>query len=311
MKSQITQLNKLFSRLIILVAIGFAVYLLLQDNALSELTKLRINIYSLLGSFLISYFGIFIGAIPAWRKIIQQQGIRQTYWNDAKIYCYSALGTVLPGRIWTIAGRASFYQQHGFSSIVVTISSILENTIIGIAAFLIYIIATIIQPQIGIWAEYPIIGILIILACLPLIHPAVFQRMMNSILRRMKKETPPENRYTSSQLIQWFTIEVVVTIVGGISIYALLDSIRPTTTEFLLPIIAAWAAGVAVGNLFFWLPGTPIFRDGAMFVALTPYTSSTQALIFVAYVRIWAIVSLLSLAGLVYLITYFLEKFRK
>jgi len=69
-----------------------------------------------------------------------------------------------------------------------------------------------------------------------------------------------------------------------------------------IQVITAWAAASAAGNLFFWLPGTFVLRDGALILALSSSLPVSVAVLFAILARVWTIGSLLALAGLVWLV---------
>lgn len=295
-------ITKLISALILLAAVGFAVFYLLRNNTLAQLSNVHFNLIYLLSSFIIAYAGTLLGAIPIWRQILDKNGVHQTIQKDIRIYCYSTLGSVLPGRIWTVASRVTLYQQLDGSGLNVTAASLLENVIVGIAAFILYVMITIIQPDISLWAAQPWIGYIIVSGSLILIHPRIFQHILSFLLKMVRPgKTLPVGSYQIGDLLRWLFFEAIVTLLGGISIFMLLGSILPVSMQLLIPIIAAWAAGVSVGTLFFWLPGSMVLRDGAMVIILSPFISPASAILFVVMMRIWIIVSVLLLAGLVWL----------
>jgi hypothetical protein len=300
---KLKSITKLISGLILFAAVGFALYLLIKGNTLAQLSKVRFNPNYLLLSFIIAYAGTLFGAIPAWRQILMKNGVHQPIQKDVCIYCYSTLGSVLPGRIWTVASRATFYQQLNGSGLTVTLASILENVVVGIAAFIMYTVITIIQPQISLWADHPWIGYCIAVGSMILIHPKIFQRIISFLLKLVRPgKTLPVGNYQVGDLLRWILFEAVVTFLGGISIFVLLESVLPVSFQLLIPILAAWAAGVSIGTLFFWLPGSLVLRDGAMVIILSSYLTPTTAILFVVIMRIWVILSVLLLAGLVWLL---------
>jgi hypothetical protein len=295
--------SKIISAIILVAAVSYALFVIFRASSLIELSKVHFKPVYLLLSFLIAYAGTLLGAIPTWRQILAKNGVHQNLRKDISIYCYSVLGSILPGSIWNIAGRATLYQQLNDNGLTATLASILEAIIVGIAAFIIYTGSTIFDPRLSLWADRPWIGVCIVLASMFLVHPKIFQRMLSIFLRWVRPgKAFTIGSYQVSDLLRWLLYEVIVTIVGGIAIFMLLESILPVSTGLLIPVISAWAASVAVGTLFIWLPGSPVLRDGAMAIILAPFISTANAILFVIILRIWIIVSLLLLAGLVWLL---------
>ena len=286
---------------IVSTAIGVAIWKIVQDSSEYHLKSIQLNIPLLLLSFFIAYLGLFI-AIFVWRQILAAFSITQSAHDDIRIYCYSALGAVLPGRIWTLFSRIAFYHNLNVKALPVTTATLVENIIIGISALGVYAISTIIYPQLSL-LQRPEIGIVFTILVMIFIHPKVFNRLLSWIAKISKNETRSLHaNYKTPSLVIWLALESLVICIGSVAIFILLNSLTTVSPRMFFAITASWAAGIAVGNLFFWLPGTPLLRDGVMIIALIPNLPLPIATLFVVMVRFWTIISLLSLAGMVWLI---------
>ncbi len=290
--------GKITSALFVPIIVGIAAFLLIRDSSKIPLESIHLNIPLVLLSFAIECAGLLI-AIPVWRHILASIDVRSIMRDDVRIYCYSALGSVLPGGIWTIAGRTVMYQRLGHSRLAVITASLTETLMVGVAAMGVYIFSIILRPEINL-LKSPEIGIAFSILVLLLINPKIFNPVNEWIQKRFNKGDPHQHiRYGFGTLATWLGLEIVVTCIGGLAIFVLLQSLLPVSFALLVPVMASWAAASAVGNLFFWLPGTSLLRDGAMVIALSTDLSLPIALAFVAIVRIWTLGSLLALAGLV------------
>ena len=294
-----TNLIRFSGFLLVLLMAGFIVFLLVRDGG--KLLEQQIHFKpALLGlSFIIECSGLLV-AIPVWRNILASYGVRQSPRDDVRIYAYSALALALPGGIWSIVSRSTFYQRLGERSVSVATASLIETMVIGVAAAGLYSVTTILRPDISLWKN-PGIGILFFALILLLLHPNIFNRLINWVLRRAnRKEIYPEAGFGFRQTVTWIGLEVVVLTIGGLAVFTLLASITNVSRGMLILMVAVWAAGSAAGNFFFWLPGTPVLRDGTMILALTPGLTLPVAVAFVLLVRLWSLASLLLLAGLVW-----------
>lgn len=280
--------------------VGAAVFLLVRDSQQLAEIEFQLNPWPILLSFLVQCAGILI-AIPIWRQILLAHQLRFPLHEDIRIYCYSLLGSVVPGRIWTILGRASLYRQLGGQSLPVLAASLMETVITGIASMGLYALLTILQPEISLWKNQTL-SLFIAVLMLALIHPRVFKGVLNWLFARTRQVVPEQIQYHYWRLMTWVGVEMIVVLVGGFSMYLLLASFTPVSPAYLVPILAAWAAGVAAGTLFFWLPGTPLVRDGAVVIALAPLLPLAITVAFVVLIRLWTIISLLLITGLVWLL---------
>ena len=297
-------LSKLASSSFLLVlAIGLIIYILLRDGGRILEQHFRFHPALLVLSFIIASSGLLI-SIPVWRSLLSCYGIHRPLHDDVRIYSYSSLALVLPGGIWNIVSRSVSYQRLGESGLSVATASVVETLIIGVAAAGLYSIITVFQPAISYWNN-PWIGLLLSLLALTLLQPRIFHRVVNWVLRKVNRgESFPETTFSYKQTLLWIGLEMSVLAIGGTAVFLLLASITPISQanipSTIISVIAAWAAGSSAGNLLFWLPGTPVLRDGAMILALAPGLTLPMAVIFVLLVRLWSLASLLFWAGLVW-----------
>lgn len=282
------------------LVLSVAAYILVQGGTQLVAQSVQLNPPLVFLSFVISFSGLLI-AIMCWHLMLASYGVHQPVRDDIRIYCYSSLGTVLPGGIWTIVGRSALYQRLGDSSLRVATAGVIEAFVSGLAALGVYAITVIVRPDIGLW-QRPEIGAVFSLLVLFLIQPRVFNQLSGWILERSgQSKALVQATFDWRALASWICLEVVVVVLGGLALYALLISLIVVSPAILVQAVAAWAAAIAVSTLFFWLPGTFILRDGAMILALTPSLPLPTAFVFVVLVRIWGIAFLLIVAGLAWL----------
>lgn len=296
-------ISKLLSSSVLVLAIGFIIYVLLRDGGKILEQHFHFHPTFLILSFIIECSGFLI-SIPVWRRLLSCYGIHRTLRDDVSIYSYSLLALVLPGGVWNIINRSVSYQRLGEDSLSVATASIVETLIIGVAAVGLYSIITVIQPAISFWKN-PWIGLLLSLVAVFLLQPRIFHRVVNWILRMVNRgKSFPETVFSFKQTLQWIGLEMSVLAIGGTAVFLLLASITPiyqaNISSTIISVIAAWAAGTSAGSLLFWLPGTPVLRDGAMILALAPGLSLPMAIIFVLLVRLWSLASLVLWASLVW-----------
>ena len=292
--------SRLVSLLIVLLAVGVAIAALGREGSQLLAQSIHLN-PALVGlSFLVECSGLLV-AIPAWRLILARHGIHQDWRTDAKIYNYSAVALVLPGGFWPIVSRTAFYQRLGESGMQVAIASLVETIVLGVASIVVYAISSFLRPDLSLWNR-PEIGLALTLLALMLVYPPVFNRLVHWGLKKSGRgDSNLEIGFGIKDLWLWIGMEITVLLIGGLAVFTLLASLTPVSYTHIIPMIAAWAAASAAGTLFFWMPGTPILRDGAMVLVLSAMLNLPVALIFVVLVRLWSLLSLLVVAGLVWL----------
>ena len=298
------KLGRVISVAWLALAGGAVVWILARGSAelLKQPVRLRLSLVLL--SFLVVNCGLFI-TIVVWHQILARLGARQSFRDDWRIYSYSALGVALPGGIWRIVGRVASYQQLGADSLRVVTAGVVEAFVTGIAAMALYAVSVIVRPDISLWKR-PEISFIFLLLALFFLHPRVFSRASAWILKRSRgTDGPAAIDIGVRELAGWICLEVLVVLIGGIALFILLNSLTVVPGDVLIRLIAGWSAAVAVGNLFFWLPGTFMLSDGALVLALASSVPVPVAILFTLLVRVWSLGSLLLVAGFSWLLLDF------
>jgi hypothetical protein len=136
-----------------------------------------------------------------------------------------------------------------------------------------------------------------------LLYPPLFSRLVKwALARRQGEGTLVSVDFKGHSILLWLLLQGIAVVTGGGALFVLLASMMVVPSSVLGQLITAWAAAVAVGNLFFWLPATFLLRDGALVVAVSGSITLPIAVLFAAMTRVWMIASTLLLAGLVWII---------
>lgn len=242
-------------------------------------------------------FSSLIFTVPAWHLILTRLNVQSTYRDDLRIYCYSLIGFVIPGGIWPFVSRATFYEQQGVSAVKVLVATMVEVLLMGLAGLVVYSLTLLIIPQAVVWHR-PEIAILAISGVFILIQPPFFNRISGKILSWFEQTKQQMVDLSYQDLVILLILEAVTIIIAGTAIYYLLQSFVSVSPSAYFSVVGAWGIGVAASNLFFWFPGKPILRDGAMIIVLTQILPPSLAIAFVIIIRIWTMLSMLLSFGL-------------
>jgi hypothetical protein len=273
-----------------------ALVVLIKDSRRLLDYSFRLDPLLVLLSFVVECSGLAL-AVPVWRQILARFGSRSSFRDDLRIYCYSMLGVVLPGGFWPMVGRAALYERQGISGLRVATASVVEFVVVGLAGLIVYSLATVLNPTESVW-QRPGMALAIAAAALALVHPPVFNRIIAWLLRRSRRPVEPPVTLRYAELGRWVVLEGLVLGIGGTAVYVLLRSMAAVPASLFVPVVGAWAAAAAAGNLFFWMPGTPVIRDGAMALVLTQSLPLSTSILFVLLIRVWTIFSILAVAGI-------------
>jgi hypothetical protein len=295
---------KVISGSLLVLAVTVAALVILQSGDELLRKPIRLNWYFLLLSLGLAYGGLLLIVLPVWRHILSCYGIRKSFREDLRNYSYGALGTILPGSVWGIVGRSVFYAGNGISKFTTANAGILESLLIGIAATLVYALSSALQRNPGPWQRPEVVFVAAAFS-FALLSP----RGLNHILERLWRWTghqdkPARVRFGMGHLMAWIGLEALGVVVGGLALYLLLLSFTGAPGDALPRIITAWAAAAVMGNLFFWLPGTFLLRDGFLVAILTPVLSLPTAILFALLSRLWSLVFILGSAAAIWLLDW-------
>jgi uncharacterized membrane protein YbhN (UPF0104 family) len=270
-----------------------------DGRALSEQID-HLDYRLLLLSFLIEIVGWLI-AVPIWQQIVARFDSRVRLRDHFRIYTYSMLGIVVPGRLWGLVGRTVLYERKGIASFQIAVASVIEYLLIGLSGLLVFGLTTSFSGVENLW-QRPIVAVICIFVTLLLVQPFLFNRMALWVLKRSRQVDTLPNPTRYRDLALWLLVESIVVVIGGTAVFVLFASLYTPSPQLYLLTITAWAAAAIAGNLFFWIPG-PVLRDGLMIALLASALPDSLALLLVLIVRVWTIGSILILVGLVWTIS--------
>lgn len=300
--------RRLVGGLLVLAVLVVAVWYIFRDGRLLTQYYRELDPLLLSTSFAVECIGLLL-AVPIWRDILSRFARKLSFWEDLRIYSYSMIGTLLPGGIWAAVGRAGFYQSKGIASLSVAAASVVEFILLGIAGLIVFGATTLASNTENI-INHPAIGVVVFLGAIIIIQPPILNKAASWLMKLRRDHTQIDISLGYRHLIRWLSGESMVILIGGSAVYLLLRSlISPVPSGTYISVLASWAVANVAGNLFFWMPGTPIIRDGAMLVILSQLLPTGIAVVFVVLVRLWTIGSIITLVLMIWLL-YDLNLFR-
>ncbi|MFQ5652586.1 MAG: hypothetical protein ACE5IY_21850 [bacterium] len=294
-----TYMRRFGGPIFLILAIAAALVVLYLNGKQVLTYSFHLNPALVLLSLGIAFSGLGF-VVLAWHLILARFGSRLSYHADLRIYCYSILGSTIPGGIWQLAGRVALYERQGVAGIRVTVATVVEFTLLGLAGLTVYGFTILLQRTETFWQRPEFVLIAAALAFV-LVQPSIFNKFIIFILQRSGGTDQPILPLRYRDLGGLLGLQVLTIVFGGSAIYVLLQSFVAVPIDLYITVVGAWGAGVAASNLLFWFPGKPVLRDGAMALVLAQALTPSLALIFVIVVRIWTIASIIIMAGLAWL----------
>jgi uncharacterized membrane protein YbhN (UPF0104 family) len=232
-----------------------------------------------------------------WLAILKQLGVHLGFWKGLRINLLSQLGKYLPGKVWMVVGKVILAGREGKPRKPVFASTVFENafaTVSGLFLSVVFVAAS------GTTKFYYLLGpaVVCIVAGLIAVHPAVFQRIANYVLKKVKRSpitVTMKYRTVLALLAYYFCYWLVM----GVAFYLFFSSIYPLSPTLIFDVAGIVAISALAGFFALITPGGLGVREGVMVVLLTAYVPVPVAVILSFGHRIWLTLSELALAGIV------------
>ncbi len=257
--------------------------------------------FSLILSTLIFAFSYFI-QIWAWYLITLRLGIAISWGETLEGWFTSQLGKYLPGKIWLLLGRFTYYESRGKSKKIISVALYFETVTLLVAAGLIFLGTFPFFREMGPFYSGKQSWWLILLCLFAFIflHPWVLQKILNWFLLKFKRD--PISLSISYPNILWILIVCIfVWVVEGFGFYLFIDSITPVSEKYILFLTGALAISTTLGLIAIFAPSGLGVREGALVYLLSLMMATPVAVVISILTRLWMTLIEIGLIGMVYL----------
>jgi uncharacterized membrane protein YbhN (UPF0104 family) len=261
--------------------------------------------FSLILSTLIFAFSYFI-QIWAWYLITLRLGIAISLAETLEGWFTSQLGKYLPGKIWLLLGRFTYYESRGKSKKIISVALYFETVTLFVAAGLIFLITFSLFRGMGPLSSGKQSWWVFLLCFIAFIslHPWVLQKGLNYCLLKFKRD--PIFLSISYPSILWILlICIFVWMVEGIGFYLFITSVFPVSTKYVLFLTGVLAISTTLGLIALFAPSGLGVREGALVYLLSWIMPPPVAVILSLLTRLWMTLIEIGLIGMVYCIGRF------
>lgn len=234
------------------------------------------------------YWGVMI-----WRFILKDLGAQElpAFRVLADIYAKAWMGRYIPGTFTWIAGKVYLASQMGISKSRLAVASLLEGgmQIIAISSVSLLILGfdsrlNVISSQVKI-----VMGI-IGLALLIVLSPKVFNRLIRSAYKLIRRQEAHEELSTNGRtVVRAFILYAIGAFITGTSYFFFTRAIVPTIGwhEYFY-IIGTFNLAGAIGMAALFVPSGLGVREGVQLVLLSSIMPKEMALIVTVASRLWS-----------------------
>ena len=225
--------------------------------------------------------------VVGWQRLLNDYGVKSSFWLTAKFFLVSNLGRYLPGaKAWQMGIVGLMAAQNGLPPATVAATSLFQGMIgVAVGAILLFWTGGAVLQIPQIWFVLPIVGIIGLLA-LPALLKAV-----PSVHALLRKRMPGTESLTTGTM--WSLVWTAAASWGlwGIALYALAAALLSDPGASLITYLAAWIGPFLAGVIAVVAPAGLGVRDELMRTILISANVSAGSAIMIAVVaRVWATV---------------------
>jgi len=256
----------------------------------------------------LAYLGYFFVRSIAWRQIMFDLGADLKLFPSVKIWFLSEFSRYIPGNVWSFLGRVYLAEKKGIAKKVTAASLAVEMIfLVGSTAIFAAIYLPLMPYQVA--TAYRWLFLLVIPAVILLLTPSTLQRIINKMLKLMKKE-PIEFKFSSSKLSIVLLLFTLAWAFYGLGSYLTMAAIVGVSKLSVLWLISTFVVAWLIGYASIITPMGLGVREGAVVAALAPVITDGLASLVAIFTRVWLMVSELSVLALIFLFD-FIRSFRR
>lgn len=233
-----------------------------------------------------------------WRLVMRSFSDPLDRSDSAAIWFASILGRYVPGNVAMVAGRVALCRRKGVPARTTLASMVYENALILISALLITAASVPFWPPFE-YKNYALLLVVLAPVGLVLLHPAVFRKASDAILRRAGREplaaTLPFGRVAI--LLAYYAGGWALL---GLAFAALAASVAPVEFAEVALLVGGYAFAWEVGFLSFVTPSGLGVKEGILFVILALVFPAPVAALLTVLSRLWQTLAEIIAAGAVW-----------
>jgi uncharacterized membrane protein YbhN (UPF0104 family) len=233
-----------------------------------------------------------------WRLIMMSFGDPLGRSESAAIWFASILGRYVPGNVAMVAGRIGMCRRRGIPGSTTFASLVYENALILISALLVA------AATVPLWPPFPYEDYALLLAALApvglfFLHPAVFERLANAALGRLKR-APLEATLPFGRVLLLLLYYAGGWALLGLAFGSLAASVAPVAVRDLPLLAGGYAFAWEVGFLALITPSGLGVKEAVLYAILLLVLPPPVAAAIVVLSRLWQTLAEVVSAALVW-----------
>ncbi len=275
------------------LAVGFLIWYFIKNR--DDIAQIKsINIVIFVFSMLFYLLYKFTLA-TLWHYLTKINDCSIKYSKAVTAYLYSILGKYIPGKVFMLAGRLTYYEEENAPLSKVTVCFFIENLCTLLGAAMLFIVSLFFFPN-ELLMQYRWIVLILIAAFFVCIHPKVINLLLKIVGKLFKKELSIPMRY--SQMLKAVLLFIANWLIVGVGFYILVLSIYPSVElSQMLFCAGIWGISAIMGILAIFAPSGIGVREGIIIAGLSLIMPTEYAVVISVVSRLWQTIPELLLAA--------------
>lgn len=281
----------------VLVVVFLAWYFWKNWDEFSEkIINVNIGIFVLSMLF---YFAYKITLASLWHYITKINNCSIKYEKAVTSYLYSILGKYIPGKVFMLAARLTYYKEEDAPLSKVTVCFFIENVCTLLGAAMLFIVSLFFFPN-ELLENYKWLTLLLIAAFFVCIHPKIINFVLRLIGKIFKKNLEIPMKY--SQMLKVVLLFIGNWLIVGFGFFILTKSIYPAAEwSQMLYCAGIWGVSAIMGILAIFAPSGLGVREGIIVAGLMLIMPQSDAMVISVVSRLWQTIPELLLVALAFI----------
>lgn len=281
----------------VLVVVFLAWYFWKNREEFSDKIK-NVNIGIFIFSMLF-YFVYKITLASLWHYITKINDCSIKYEKAVTSYLYSILGKYIPGKVFMLAARLTYYKEEDAPLAKVTVCFFIENVCTLLGAAMLFIVSLFFFPN-ELLNDYKWLTVLLIAAFFVCIHPKIINFFLRIIGKLFKKNLEIPMKY--SQMLKVVILFIGNWLIVGFGFFILTKSIYPDVGwNEMLYCAGIWGVSAIMGILAIFAPSGLGVREGIIVAGLMLIMPESDAMVISVVSRLWQTIPELVLVALAFI----------
>lgn len=258
---------------------------------------------------LMFYFVYKLSLAALFHYITKINGCAIPFRKALAAYLISIFGKYIPGKVFMLAARLTFYEEENAPLSRVTVCFFIENICTLLGAAMLFILSLFFFPN-ELLQKYSWLTILLIAAFFVCIHPRIINAALKVVGKIFKKSLEIPMKY--SQILKVVLMFIGNWLIVGFGFFILVRSVNPAVGwNEMLFCAGIFGISAIMGILAIFAPSGLGVREGIILAGLMMIMPESDAAVISVISRLWQTIAELTLAAGAVAVTLLTKKRKK